>query len=256
MGWSAAVGSEPSEPWHVRCFFPLLRNLLFTSSLSPLHIQRVSSVQHGRPLHSAGHAEVSGGHRSAAATGRSPWWARCAAHAPDAATKPVDEADRFPAVSAESGGQMSSASVAGGRAGRGGRLSSGTNLVEGDPWHRSSALLLAPTPANPGAPTASLGAGPLALESVCCARKACCARQLTLPGLSAAGRGPSGGAHVAPIASPRRGRPGARPGRAAAAIRNVPSRSQTELARCGADGRGLCPLEVWCCYCRSVGCIS
>ena len=61
---------------------------------------------------------------------------------------------------------------------------------------------------------------------------------------------------VAPIASPRRGRPGARPGRAAAAIRNVPSRSRTELARCGADGRGLCPLEVWCCYCRSLGCIS
>ena len=228
----------------------------FTSSLSPLHIQRVSSVQHGRPLHSAGHAEVSGGHRSAAATGRGPWRARCAAHAPDAATKPVDEADRFPALSAESGGQMSSASAARGRAGRGGRLASGTNLVEGGPQHRSSALLLAPKHANPGAPHPLSGQGRWRSCRLLRDGWPRCARQLTLPGLSAAGRGPSGGAHVAPIASPRRGRPGARPGRAAAAIRNVPSRSRTELARCGADGRGLCPLEVWCCYCRSLGCIS
>ena len=100
-----------------------------------------------------------------------------------------------------------------------GGIAWGTNLVEGAPRRRSLPSLIAPMPANAGASVLLAALGRWRWRDFLRDGWPCCARPLAPPGRAAGGRGPSDAALLAPIASPRSGRPGARPGRAAHPVR-------------------------------------
>ena len=100
-----------------------------------------------------------------------------------------------------------------------GGIAWGTNLVEGAPRRRSLPSLIAPMPANAGASVLLAALGRWRWRDFLRDGWPCCARPHAPPGRAAGGRAPSDAALLAPIASPRSGRPGARPGRAAHPVR-------------------------------------